>query len=968
MGADTSGANSPHLVLLLRHALYLRNYESAVRHLAEGGWKVTLATLDGSRRVDESLLTLLTAEHPNIQHTRLPRARGIRQDGLELAYTALDWLRYFDAKYEGAPALGERAERRVSVPLRAWLQLYGVSRKTRRRMEASNQLRRLSKSPSVSRPVRRALAELDADVLAVTPLVDIAGGQHAYITAARELGIPSVLLVASWDNLTNKGLIHTIPDRVVVWNQFQAEEAFRLHGVPRERIFTTGAQLFDWLRSPAPMPERTEFLESLGLNPNQKTILYVGSSSAIAVREGVIFGEYVLPSLRSHWDPLISNSNVIVRSHPTKPLVNGRVGAAMSKYGAVEDPHAGEPVIDDASRAHYRALLTHSDAVIGVNTSAFLESAVVGTPAIPVTTRKLGATQQMAPHFRLLVNAGLFEAPKSVYGALERVSVAVADQEATQLNLAEFVKDFLDAPPDCDTATDALTTAIAQTAQAVPQPSAPRGSVLAFMALVLLGLVYKTDRAVRAVRRLIVRLFSALKDRKVANPGPATRGNRQPDPAVEVEQPTERVRLTSAERMAQARKRHRQKTVIAFKVDVYRMIWGPNRYGSLRRALRRVRKLSGGWLRTVPGIARPKESDESTGRTARTIYEHVTRPMLAYRGTRASRARIEELRCRLAEARSNKQQVVVGPWTSEVGFELLYWAPFVRRLLGDADIPSAQVTIVSRGGTLGWYGLQGARYRDIFDVVGAREFHDRIGNATIGKKQIDWTEAELEIRGHFTDENALVLHPSEMYLSLMPFFAGHVQAKWLDEFLSPVTIKSGQANRQWSGVQSRLPARYVAVSLYHRPSFGTNTDDPGLNALLRATREAGLPLVSLETGLVLDDHRAVDLSKVWMSRPLLGADPAANLDLQTRIVAGAAGLIATYGGTSYLGGLLGVPTIALYDDSSRILWHHLDVARMRFAESDVMYDVSDIADCEPAAIVEEFGRTPRSIESSEEVA
>ncbi len=61
--------------------------------------------------------------------------------------------------------------------------------------------------------------------------------------------------------------------------------------------------------------------------------------------------------------------------------------------------------------------------------------------------------------------------------------------------------------------------------------------------------------------------------------------------------------------------------------------------------------------------------------------------------------------------------VLVGPWTGEVGFELLYWAPFVRWAVREANIAPERITILSRGGTQSWYGLEGASYRDVFDFT-----------------------------------------------------------------------------------------------------------------------------------------------------------------------------------------------------------------------------------------------------------
>ena len=65
----------------------------------------------------------------------------------------------------------------------------------------------------------------------VTPLVDIGSDQVEYIKASQALGIRSGLCVHSWDNLTNKGLIRIIPDRVFVWNETQRREAVTMHGV-----------------------------------------------------------------------------------------------------------------------------------------------------------------------------------------------------------------------------------------------------------------------------------------------------------------------------------------------------------------------------------------------------------------------------------------------------------------------------------------------------------------------------------------------------------------------------------------------------------------------------------------------------------------------------------------------------------------------------------------------------------------
>ena len=79
----------------------------------------------------------------------------------------------------------------------------------------------------------------------VTPLVDLGSDQVDYVNVAKAHGIKSALCVHSWDNLTNKGLIRVMPDRIYVWNEVQKNEAVELHGADPSDVFVTGANTYD---------------------------------------------------------------------------------------------------------------------------------------------------------------------------------------------------------------------------------------------------------------------------------------------------------------------------------------------------------------------------------------------------------------------------------------------------------------------------------------------------------------------------------------------------------------------------------------------------------------------------------------------------------------------------------------------------------------------------------------------------
>ena len=50
-----------------------------------------------------------------------------------------------------------------------------------------------------------------------------------------------------------------------------------------------------------------------------------------------------------------------------------------------------------------------------------------------------------------------------------------------------------------------------------------------------------------------------------------------------------------------------------------------------------------------------------------------------------------------------RDTIVAGPWLGEVGFELLYWVPFLRWFAERFHVAPERLLVVSRGGTASWY-------------------------------------------------------------------------------------------------------------------------------------------------------------------------------------------------------------------------------------------------------------------------
>ena len=52
-----------------------------------------------------------------------------------------------------------------------------------------------------------------------------------------------------------------------------------------------------------------------------------------------------------------------------------------------------------------------------------------------------------------------------------------------------------------------------------------------------------------------------------------------------------------------------------------------------------------------------------------------------------------------ATGRAAATPIVAGPWLGEVGFELLYWVPFLRWFAERFAVAPERLLVVSRGGT-----------------------------------------------------------------------------------------------------------------------------------------------------------------------------------------------------------------------------------------------------------------------------
>ena len=418
------------ILFVMLHPGFVRYYEDTLYALADQGHDVHVAFEVSRTKLGEDVTAeRLATRSPRITCGTTPdRSESVRSflvradrtavragdedrpwtrhDAWESLATTVrllaDYLRFFEPAFHGAESLRARVEKRLP---RVYLTLVrAVAGAPWSRALVAAVLRGLERVIPTSDDLHAFLREHRPDLLLVTPLIELGSQQVDYVKTARTLGIRSALCVASWDNLTSKGLIRVLPDHVLVWNEAQVREATQFHGVPAGRITVTGAQVFDRWFSMRPTRSREAFCRAVGLDPTRPFLLYVGSSVFIAPDE-VPFAQRWLDALRSEGSEQVAGLGVLIRPHPANARQWRTLDLSSTPNAAMWPPIGTDPT-SPRFKDDYFDSLYHCAAVVGINTSAQIEASIVGRPVLTVRSPEFAHAQDGTLHFRHLVDGG----------------------------------------------------------------------------------------------------------------------------------------------------------------------------------------------------------------------------------------------------------------------------------------------------------------------------------------------------------------------------------------------------------------------------------------------------------------------------------------------------------------------------------------------------------------------------------
>ena len=320
---------------------------------------------------------------------------------------------------------------RENRPVRYRINILGA--KIIRRMRRGRSDRDVLRDIAYYVPIKNQFSDIDAVLVSSTDTEK----DQMLIYALKKNGIPVVCLVHSWDNLPSHGLLSAIPDRLLVWNSFMAEEAMVLHGIPQERIDVVGVPQYETYRRIAETTDEGSFRERLKVSEDTKIITYTGTVGWVYPDEQQLLESLLLEIAKGRF----GKATLVFRLHPTDertPLyINKymntdlpiRLDEADSGFAAMNTGNIGAL----NSVRNFVELMQFSNVVLNIASTISLDATLFNTPVIcPKFSFNLpldswNSTNKLydSDHFSRVVKFGAVSLPDNMHEMSEDIDNAL---------------------------------------------------------------------------------------------------------------------------------------------------------------------------------------------------------------------------------------------------------------------------------------------------------------------------------------------------------------------------------------------------------------------------------------------------------------------------------------------------------------------------------------------------------------
>jgi hypothetical protein len=209
---------------------------------------------------------------------------------------------------------------------------------------------------------------------------------------AKELGIPVVCEMLSWDNITSKGTPLLMPDYFISWGPIMTQEIIEWYAFPRAKIFECGVPHFDAYRQPEKLMPSKALVQQFNLNTERPYIFY-GMVARIFVPNEMEIVEWLAEQVNTN--AFSKPCSLVIRPHPQ--MVSGYYsdGKDLEILSSLTGPNVAvdvPPVLSEAlawdlpkrDMFHLASLLAGAAMCINASSTLCLDACMFDCPVINI--------------------------------------------------------------------------------------------------------------------------------------------------------------------------------------------------------------------------------------------------------------------------------------------------------------------------------------------------------------------------------------------------------------------------------------------------------------------------------------------------------------------------------------------------------------------------------------------------------
>jgi hypothetical protein len=207
--------------------------------------------------------------------------------------------------------------------------------------------------------------------------------QPGVVSITKSLGIPTLAMIPSWDNISTKTRMIFKYDGYLVWSEQTKQELHYYYPDTRDvPIYVIGAPQFDVFHDERFHQSREEFCAALGLNASLPIIVYaVGSPNFLREHYGAFaFAKKVASGE-------LGEVQLIIRPHPLKD--RGEMKELFQRFPQVvlQDVTGSEQALKSRSQdkeqiTEWVNTFRHADVVINLSSTVTVDAAICDRPVI----------------------------------------------------------------------------------------------------------------------------------------------------------------------------------------------------------------------------------------------------------------------------------------------------------------------------------------------------------------------------------------------------------------------------------------------------------------------------------------------------------------------------------------------------------------------------------------------------------